>query len=133
MTHGTTQRLLACFALAAYVVSGSGLASQFVYCIGPDGHSAIERVHAAAPCEASREHVASSAAAVDSGSCTDLPLLVQASREDERLGDTRPALYVVTTVSVPEPPRSAPRLRSTSALAFILQDTASHRATVLRV
>jgi len=129
----TTQQLLACLALAAYVVSGSGLASQFVYCIGEDGHSAIERAHAAGPCESSREHVESGAVTVASDSCTDLPLLVQASKEGERLGGTKPTLYVVTTVFVLEPRRSAPRLRSTSDLAFTLQDTASQRATVLRV
>ena len=133
MKRRTTQRLLARLALAAYVVSGSGLASQLVYCIGPDGHSAIERVHAAAPCEVSREHAGSGALTVASASCTDLPLLVQASREDERLGDPRPALYVVTTAFVPEPRRSVPRLRSTRDLAFTLQDTASHKATILRV
>ena len=132
MRRRTTQRLLACLAVAAYVVAGSGIANQLVYCIGADGHSAIEKAHTAAACKDSRQ-ASSSTSVAASDSCTDLPLLVQASKEGERLNQVNPDFYPAATTFVPGGPTAAPPTRAKSAVAFILQDTASLRTTVLRV
>jgi len=111
------------------------LANLFVYCVGADGHSAVEQAHAtAASCSTSGGSTESGRIDIAPNACTDLPLLVQTSKEAERFSDTNPLdrLVVTALVSVGLPTAAQTTFKRT--LSLIPRDTTSLlRITVLQV
>jgi hypothetical protein len=133
MTRRVRRQFLACFAVAAYLVAGSGLTNQLVYCIGADGHRGVEQAHETVACKTVDSRVASDKRSIAPDSCTDVPLLVQASKEERRVSSSSLRCDAVATTVAAIEPTSAFGLRRARAAKFRLQDTASLQITVLRV
>jgi len=121
--------MIATLSLLAYVWGGVGLGSQFVYCVGSDGHSGIERAHGP-----SHDEIPSSGTAgLSSQSCLDLPLLVAASREQDRLSDPSPALQTLVSRVPSHVSLGDPRFTHGYSPDVDREQTLSLRSTVLRV
>jgi hypothetical protein len=89
MNHRIVKKTAATLCTLAYLWVGLGVGSQFVYCVGSDGHSGIERTH-----DASHGLTPVGAASlVGPESCTDIPLLTAASKEREKLSNVHASLY----------------------------------------
>jgi len=126
--HGY-RKLVTVLSLLGYLGLGLGIGTQFVYCVGTDGHSGIERAHDMA-------HgvlPAGTPALSPAESCTDIPLVVQASKEHERQSAPRnvsDAAYVGRVPAVVPPPRSSWAERRP---VVALQRTSTLSSTIIRI
>jgi hypothetical protein len=122
-------KIATALSLIAYLWVGFGVGAQYVYCVGSDGHSGIERAHGIT-------HGATSTGAaslIAPESCTDIPLLLKASKEQSRLSTVSSSPQTIVS-------RILPRTRSGSPHAAPIFDSdlnrerlASIRSIVLRI
>lgn len=117
--------------LMAYVWLGLGVGPRLVYCIGSDGHSGIELAHGFSPCAASTDR--SSASAVGAESCIDTPLLVQASKEQDKSSDLAQPSYAVFVSRVSDSFAAHLRASRGHSTPLVRERVNSLRTTVLRV
>jgi hypothetical protein len=75
------RKAIAALSLVAYTWLGLGIGAQFVYCVGSDGHSGIERAHGISHGAAHTDEASLTAPET----CTDIPLLLQAAKEQTKL------------------------------------------------
>ena len=129
------RKLIASLSILAYVGMGSGLADQFVYCVGAGGHSAVERVHVAAACSAEWQDANQRASAETTtiSSCTDMPLLAPTFNEQETVSRAfaSPLLHVAYCSYSETSP--APRAFASDFHLSDIQDSPSRRTTIRRV
>lgn len=129
MYRRSRAKLIASLSLLAYLGLGSGLGSQFVYCVGSDGHSGIERAHDAAHGEAT--HGAPTLAAAES--CTDIPLLVEASKEHERQSGVGSTSAADRAERLPDTRSNGSGLAREHRSVVPLERLSSLRSTVIRI
>ncbi len=129
MKHRAARTTMATLSLLAYVWGGLGVGSQFVYCVGSDGHSGIERAHGPSHDAVPREENS----ALSSKSCLDVSLLVPASKEQERLRDLSPALQHLVSTVLSHVSLGDPRFTRGDSPDVNREKTISLRSTVLRI
>ena len=122
-------KTIAILSLSAYAWLGLGVGAQLVFCIGADGHSGIERMHGPAPCDASGEH--SPERSLGSSTCTDIPLMVRASVERERLCDRN--VFVSAVAAAPSCATSHARSRHPARHVLAWSGPITVRTSILRL
>lgn len=129
MISCTARKTIATLSLLAYVWGGLGLATQFVYCVGSDGHSGIERPHSPSHGAAPGEKTT----LLSSKSCNDVPLLVVASKEQKRLSELNVVPHSVVSTFLSPVSSGTSRFARAYNVEFIREQALSHRFTVLRI
>ena len=127
-TRGAT-KIITAISLIAYVWVGLGVGAQYVYCVGSDGHSGIERAHGIA-------HGATptgAASLIAPESCTDIPLLLEASKEQNQLSTVSAPVQTIVSRTLPRTQLESPRTAPSFDSDLSRERLASIRSTVLRI
>lgn len=121
--------IVTALSLVAYIWVGLGVGAQYVYCVGSDGHSGIERAHGGMHGATSTD----AASLIAPESCTDIPLLLEASNEKDQLRSVSAAPQTVVSRILPRTLLESARTTPSFDFDPSRESLASVRSTVLRI
>lgn len=122
-------KIATALSLIAYLWVGLGVGAQYVYCVGSDGHSGIERAHDITHGAAST----GAASLIAPESCTDIPLLLKASKEQSRLNTVSSPPQTIVSRILPRTQLESPHAAPIFDSDLSRERLASIRSTVLRI